>query len=181
MKTLPGLFTLAATLLLPTLLAAEPTNNPNLDIACVTRKMDEKTKDATEKSRTSTTKENWQYVVTLENKAFDDMKDLEVDYIIFFKQEELGSTGPAATKRQAGKTSIQVLKGHDKTEFRTDPVELVQAALSGGYYYKNGAKNTADANMAGIWIRVSQGGKVIAEYTRPSNLASKEKWDEAVK
>jgi hypothetical protein len=50
---------------------------------------------------------------------------------------------------------------------------------SGSYtYFLNGANPKAEDSLAGIWVRMYQNGKIVGEFTKPSNLASKEKWDE---
>src|SRR5271155_395568 len=74
--------------------------NGDLDFSCVARKVDQKTTNTTPKPATdgstgpsfTYTNEDWQYVVTLQNNdAFKDLANIEVKYIIFFKQEQLGS------------------------------------------------------------------------------------------
>ena len=36
------------------------------------------------------TKEHWVYDVTIENKTFKELTNLDLKYVIFFKQEQLG-------------------------------------------------------------------------------------------
>ena len=158
-----------------------------LDFSCVARKVDQKTSTTTPKPSNnggtgatfSYTNEDWQYVVTLKNKdAFKELTNLVVKYIIFFKQEQLGSLAGARLERQTGSARIDTIKGNDKVEFSTVAVKLQKASLGAGYSYDNGAKSDANANLAGLWIRVYQNGNLIAEMSRPSNLPSKEKWGE---
>jgi hypothetical protein len=182
MKSTLGIFIAMAVLsLLP---CAAHADNPALDFSCVARRADQQTKEAQGKTTNGGTdtvvkvKEDWQYVVTLENKdAFTPLQNLEIKYIIFFKQEQLGSLAAPRLGRQAGSTKIDSIKGNDKVEFHTVSVQLEKASLQGAYYL-NGAKTDANANLAGLWIRIYQNGNLIAEMCRPPTLSSKEKWEE---
>jgi hypothetical protein len=182
MKTSLRIFiVVAAILFLPLFVRAD---EGSLVFSCVGRRADQQTKESQGKTTnggTDTivqTKEDWQYVVTLENNdAFTALQNLEIQYIIFYKQEELGSLAGPRLGRQAGSAKIDIIKGNDKAEFHTVSVQLEKASLQGAYYL-NGAKEDANANLVGLWIRIYQNGKLIAEMSRPSNLPSKEKWEE---
>lgn len=149
----------------------------DIDFSCVTRKVDQKTtQSGTDTKAIIIDTEDWQYVVTLANNTFNDMKDIEVRYIIFTKSEELGTVAGVRVGRQYGSAKIDVLKAHDKTEFNTDAVKLQKASLPPTSYYPNGARMHGEASLSGLWIRIYQNGNLIAEMSRPSDLASKEKW-----
>jgi hypothetical protein len=127
--------------------------------------------------------EQWGFGVTLENRSLKPLAGLDVEYIIFYKHEQLGVKGPGKKSRLQGKSSIPSLGSLAKTTFDTESVPLTSAALVGSapgsdYYFANGAKPTTHDTMRGIWIRVYQNGKVIADYSTPTELSQSEKWDE---
>ena len=153
-------------------------NNPDIVINSVSKKLDENT-TAPSKGDGSIAekKEEWGYVLTLENKAFKPVSGLEVKYVVFYKQEQIGAKTAARLKRQSGTGTIQEIAAGGKTTFTTDPVELKKAVLQGNYYFTNGGKTKAEDGLSGIWFRVYQNGKLFAEYVRPASLAGKEKWE----
>src|SRR5437016_2035251 len=51
-------------------------------------------------------KELWTYEVTIENKTFKELSDLELKYVIFSKQEKLGAKEAAKARRQNGSISL---------------------------------------------------------------------------
>src|SRR5262249_22490384 len=140
-------------------------DNGNIAFTCVARRADQKSTDS-KKGDMTVTKEDWQYVVTLENTTFNDVANLEVNHISFFKHEELGSLAGARLGLRTGSTKVDSIKGHDKATFSTVNVKLTKASLAGGYYFKNGANAESNANLAGLWIRIYQNGNLIAEMSR---------------
>jgi hypothetical protein len=149
--------------------------NSDLDIHCTAKKVDESVKKASD-GGASTTKEHWHYEVTVENKTFKEIDNLEVKYAIFYNQEKLGvKTGPTV-QHQNGSFTIPALKPHEKKAFTTDPVELKKANLVGAWHYSSGAKPNAQDTLVGLALRISQNGQQFADYANPSTLG-KEKWE----
>ncbi len=168
--------TLLAVLCLPPCIAFA---DGDLDFSCVAKRIDQNTsKSGTSQNTIITDTEDWQYVVTLANNTFKDMANLEVRYVIFSKRQEIGTVAGVRVERQTGTAKIDNLKGHDKAKFDTVAVKLQKASLPVGSYYNNGGRTTGTANLAGLWIRIYQDGKLIAEMSRPPELATKEKWGE---
>ncbi|MEI8342891.1 MAG: hypothetical protein WCH43_15310 [Verrucomicrobiota bacterium] len=129
-------------------------------------------------------REQWAYNVTIENKCFRDLENLEIQYIIFMKPEIPGQkmlSGHVELKRKSGSTSIKFFKKYDKFPFTTESMELTGTQLSGGYYWGNGANQNAKDALKGIWVRVFADGKQVAEYANPATITSKEHWDEPKK
>lgn len=149
----------------------------DFDFRCDKKRVDA---DRSMNESTQTSNEKWTYHVWIENKSFKDQEKLEVQYAIFAKNEVAGSkTGAAKQSRVTGKKEIEKLRNTEKFEFETESVDLNKTQLVGGWYYGNGAKPRARASITGIWIRLLKDGAVIAEFTEPDNLKSKEKWDDA--
>jgi hypothetical protein len=119
------------------------------------------------------TKEHWVYNVTVENKTFKELDNLDLKYVIFFKQEQLGVKAAATPRQQSGSFSIDALKPHEKKSFSTNPVELNKANLVCNWIYSSGAKPNAQDTLVGLALRVYQGGQQFAELANPSLLREK--------
>ena len=161
-----------------TLLAATQlviAGNSDLEIHCTPKKIDETVNKASD-GGAATTKQHWNYEVTVENKTFKDLADLEVKYVVFLKQEQLGVKATATPRQEKGSFTISGLKPHEKKSFTTAPVEIKKSNLVGNWIYTSGAKPNAQDTLVGVAIRFYQNGQQFAEYANPPNLA-KEKWE----
>jgi hypothetical protein len=116
------------------------------------------------------TKEHWVYDVTIENKTFKELTDLDFKYVVFFTQERLGVKADPTKRQQSGSFSIDSLKSHEKKSFSTNPVELNKSNLVGHWHYESGAKPNAQGTLVGLAVRVYQGGQQFAEFANPSTL-----------
>ena len=166
------LFVLAA-LVLPGLVQA---GNSDVEIHCLSKKMAETRNPGSGEGGISKTKENWTYDVTIENKTFQDMANVEIKYVMFFNQEHLGKKEAAQLQRQAGGMTLPLLRSHEKKSFTTDLVELKKSNLIGHYHYTSGARPNAQDTLAGLWVRVYLNGQQFAEYANPSTIM-KERWE----
>ena len=150
--------------------------NVDLEIHCVAKPIDQSVNKGSD-GGINQTKEHWVYDVTVENKTFRDLANLDVKYLIFFTQEQLGVKAAAPSKRQqSGSFSIDSLRPHEKKSFSTNPVELNKSNLVGRYHWADGAKPNAQDKLVGLGVRVYQGGQVFAEFANPSTLL-REKWE----
>jgi hypothetical protein len=151
----------------------------DVDVSCQPKKIEDRVtgRQFNEESKT----QKWGYSVTVENKTFKPLAQLEVKYIIFYKHEQLGIKGPPQKKQISGSHTISEVPSNDKVSFDTDAVELTKAALLsslGGYtYFANGAKLKTDDSLTGIWIRIYQNGALFTEFANPSELPDREKWE----
>lgn len=148
----------------------------DVEIHCVPKRMDASANQNSAAGSIMRTKERWAYDVTIENKTFKDLSGLEMKYVIFFKQEKLGSRDAAASRRQNGSLTIGSLKAHEKKAFTTDSVELANTHLAPNYYYSDGGRQKAQDTLGGLWVRVYQNGQQLSDYANPSSLA-REKWE----
>jgi hypothetical protein len=149
--------------------------NSDVEIHCTPKKLNENVKKASD-GGANTIKEHWTYEVTVENRTFKELGDLDVKYAIFFKQEQLGVKAPPTPRHQNGSFTISSLKPHEKKSFTTDAVELSKSNLVGNWIYSSGAKPNAQDTLAGLAIRIYQKGQQFAEYGNPSTIL-KEKWE----
>jgi hypothetical protein len=155
----------------------------DLNITCEKKKFEPRPGSITEPQHSgegSTVTEHWGYKVSIENQGFKNLSNLEVKYIIFFKQEQLGIKGPPRKETISGTYTIPEIDSLATTSFETDPVKLTKSSLVGpvgGYtYFTNGAKPSATDTLTGLWVRVYQNGNLFAEYAYPAGLTSSETW-----
>jgi hypothetical protein len=133
--------------------------------------------DRDRKSIEMKTAEKWIYSVELQNAAFKDFANLEVQYAVFGSQETLGAKdAPARDITVTGAKTIPELKNNGRFAFDTEPLSLEKAQLGGGYYYPSGGDAKARAAVNGIWVRVFKDGEMIAEYASPSTLSKTREW-----
>ena len=172
MKYIPFLFILI-------LIAGAPfcvAGNFDVDFRCVAKPIDQTVNKGSGDGGINETKEHWVYDVTVENKTFKDLANLDVKYVIFFTQEQLGVKAAPTKRQQSGSFTIDVLGGHQKKTFSTNPVELKKSNVVGAWIYSDGAKPNAQDKLTGLAVRVYQGGKLFAEFANPATLL-KEKVD----
>lgn len=119
----------------------------------------------------------WSYFITMENKSFKDVSDMEIKYVMFSKQEVYGEMetvgGHQDLQRHEGSISIKLLKNNDQVSFSTDGIVLKNVTYNDGWYADEGAKGA----LRGLWLRVYVGGIMVAEYMNPQNLNDKVTFD----
>jgi hypothetical protein len=117
----------------------------------------------------------WSYAVTMENKSFKDVQDIQIKYVMFSIQQQVGvvTTGRQNLQRHTGTVSIKVLKNNDTITFNTDAILLKTVDYYDGYYADEQAKGA----LRGLWIRVYVGGQMVYEFMDPQNLSNKETFD----
>ena len=143
--------------------------NFDVEIHCFPKRIDQSVKKASD-GGTNETKEHWVYDLTIENKTFKELTNLDLKYVIFFTQERLGVKADPTRRQQSGNFSIDSLKSHEKKSFSTNPVELNKSNLVGHWHYESGAKPNAQDTLVGLAVRVFQGGQQFAEFANPSTL-----------
>ena len=148
----------------------------DLEIHCIPKRVDQNAKMAGD-GGAAVTKEHWAYEVTVENRTFKEMDNLDVKYIIFFNQEQLGVKAAATSRRQNGGFTIAALKPHEKKVFTTDSVELSKSHLVGNWIYHSGAKPNATDTLSGLWVRAYQADQLLSDYANPSTLKIQQKWE----
>jgi hypothetical protein len=143
--------------------------NFDFEIHCFPNRIDQSVKKVSD-GGANETKEHWIYDVTIENKTFKELTNLDLKYVIFFTQERLGVKADATKRQQSGNFSIDSLKSHEKKSFSANPVELNKSNLVGHWHYESGAKPNAQDTLVGLAVRVYQGGQQFAEFANPSTL-----------
>jgi hypothetical protein len=174
MKISYGIMSLLAALTIGS--SSTHAGNFDLEIHCVPKRIDQNVKQASD-GGAAITKEHWAYDVSIENKTFQNLNNLQVKYVIFFSQERLGVKAAATAERQPGSFTIPAIGSHQKRTFTTDSVELDKSHLVGNWIYPSGAKPNATGTLNGLWVRVYQNGQLFAEYANPANLTTQQKWE----
>ena len=118
------------------------------------------------------------YELRLQNQTIGDLSGLKVDYIIFVQRQKLGErmTDPPKIERIAGSQPVDVLNNRDPKSVMTTAFALHKQTLGGGWSYTNGGRVRAEDSVGGVWVRISQGDQMIAEYINPSSVKSRG-WD----
>lgn len=173
MKTVSRLSALAVLLTAST---AQPlTQNYQVDVKCEQKRFEVK---RTGSESTEAAEEKWGYAITVTNHSFKDIPDLQVEYLMFSRQESFGSkAGAAKPERTSGKKSLGALKNNGTPSLETEAVTLKKSRLKADWYWANGAKSHAKAELIGIWVRVYSGAELLTEFVRPAGLKTQEKWE----
>jgi hypothetical protein len=148
----------------------------DVQITAAKKKLDEeKTREGTNK--TVITKEIV-YNITVQNKRFKVMPEIQVKYMIFVDDAQGGSKEDATSKAHTGSETLTNLASNASVSFETKPFKLTTVDLDAGWYYTTGAGNRARDKANGVWIRAYADGKMIGEYANPSTVAKKNEWKE---
>lgn len=118
------------------------------------------------------------YNVTVTNKTFRTLPEVEIKYMLFYEEVQPGSTDKPSTLHVKGKETLANLESNRPVTFETQPVQLAKSELDGNVYWTSGAKSRAKDSVAGLWIRAFAGDKLIGEYANPSTVTKKFDWKE---
>ncbi len=117
------------------------------------------------------------YTIKLANASFADLKDLKVDYLVFVEKQKLGTKRDAdAVTRVTGSDHVPLLTRAAPVTLTTRDVPLSKSNLVGNYYFANGGRIKVEDTVKGIWVRVSQSGKIVGEYSNPGSITQRG-WD----
>jgi hypothetical protein len=127
---------------------------------------------------TSKSSEKYVYEMKVQNRSFGDVPALDVQYLIFVERQKLGERKEKDTiDRITGSAKVEPLSRNTMVRtVSTSEIVLAKQSLGGGMYYVNGGRQKVEDNIVGVWVRVLNEGKVIAEYTNPSTV-TKRGWD----
>ena len=144
----------------------------------IERKMHENEEKSEKLYNKKITAKDTHYAILLENNSACNFKELELEYCIFYEQEEQGS-GKEVNKQgvYCGKIPIDSLKPKSKKTLKTDAVTICKVELDSDWYYGSGSDNVQEGEVHGIKIRVhmtaSSGRKETREDFFPKGMKSK--------
>jgi hypothetical protein len=122
--------------------------------------------------------EKYQYEVKVQNQTFGDVPALDVRYLIFVERQKLGSRKESDTvDRITGSAKVEPLNRKTMAgTVSTSEFVLTKHTIAGDFYYANGGRQKVADNVLGVWVKVFNEGKLVAEYTNPSTV-TKRGWD----
>lgn len=117
------------------------------------------------------------YDIKLVNGTFADLSGLTLNYVIFVEHQKLGKKKDEdVVARVTGSQAIPSLRNKSPQIVTTKDIELIKSNLVGSYYFPNGGRIKVADSVKGVWVRVSQDGKIVGEYTNPSTVTTRG-WD----
>ena len=130
-----------------------------------------------------TTIEQTGYEITLENRSDTPLKNIIVEYCIYYEQERADRDKQVTDEGvKCGVLHIDELAPKAKTTLQTDPVTLRKHELSSNWFHYSGAENKQQGKVVGIWMRVylplSDGQRVTRQYSLPTSLKKNRKWSD---
>lgn len=137
----------------------------------------EEEKNMADKVLTVTTRDV-AYKVTVQNKTFSDMANLQIKYMIFYESENAGSKEGSMDSATTGSQTLALIPRSGTITFETKPVRLTTTDLDGGYYYTSGASNRSKDRIRGAWFRAYLNGEMVGEYANPSTISKNKTWKE---
>ncbi len=125
--------------------------------------------------------ENYGYEVTLQNRSTSTLENLELEYCIYYEQEEYKRGGEARKEGvRYGKLDVGTLLPKSERELVTKPVTIYTEELDSDWYYGSGADNKQSGKVRGIWVQVhmvlDDGKKISRNFCLPDSLSGKMAW-----
>jgi len=121
------------------------------------------------------------YEVKVLNRTAVRFDDLEVQYNIFYEQEEL-TPGASIAKDLSSKGSEKLVLDKQKSKvFQTGPYEVYNQRLAGGYDgYVGGAPTNQSGKSKGIWLKLylktKSGQTAVKDVANPKTAISQYTW-----
>ena len=121
------------------------------------------------------------YKIVLENRSETSMKDLEVEYCIYYEQDEVRNRKQHTAEGVfCGSFPRGTIPPKTKVEKLTKMVKIYKRELDSGRIYISDIKNVQKGRVRGIWIRVnmklSSGEKLTRNYCLPDSLNNSKVW-----
>ena len=148
----------------------------DVQISATTRKLDEQ-KDRQGDKVTVTTREI-AYKVTVENRTFKTIPELQMKYMIFYVDPKPGSREKPIEGSHKGSETLTDLASNRTATFETIPVKLTKEGLNAGWYWVGGGSSRLKDKVTGVWIRAYSNGNLVGEYSNPTTVSKKKEWKE---
>jgi hypothetical protein len=124
---------------------------------------------------TITTKEV-AYTVTVENRTFKTIDELQVKYMIFYLDPKPGSSDKPLEVSHQGMETFTHFGANRTATFKTIPLKLMKEELDSGWFYESGGSGRSKDRVTGVWIRAYANGEIVGEYSNPTTIAKKREW-----
>ena len=124
---------------------------------------------------TLTTKEV-AYMVTVENRTFKTIDELQIKYMIFYLDPKPGSSDKPLEVSHKGRETLTNFAANRTAIFETSPLKLIKEELDSGWFYEGGVSGRSKDRVTGVWIRAYVNGEIVGEYSNPTTIARKREW-----
>ena len=148
----------------------------DVQISATTRKLDQQ-KDRQGDKVTVTTREI-AYRVTVENRTFKTIPELQMKYMIFYVDPKPGSREKPIEAYHKGSETLMGLESNRTATFETNPFKLTKEELDAGWYWAGSEKSRLKDKVTGVWIRAYSNGNLVGEYSNPTTVPKKKEWKE---
>ncbi len=135
--------------------------------------------------KTVTTFERIAFEVKFQNQNKSELKDIRMEYRIYYEQSELVREKKPETKQKyfAGEMAIPVLPGNSKTMVTTETVEIhkdsVNPVPQSGGDLRRGGEGEVHGIRARLYMKMSSGKEVMREFSYPEKLSEEDfSWKE---
>jgi len=145
----------------------------------ISKRRFDRDEDYTESTHLET--EKVAYAIALRNRAATALPALQVEYRVYWIDERHGASKADEIDPQfiTESETIATLAGGAETAFETQPVELTEGGLRGGWTYTNSdLKNREKDKLLGIHVRVRAGERIVEEAFHPPSLDGRFEWKE---
>jgi len=147
---------------------------PSLQITAVPKVDEDKRKSIGGASEVAVGILNGFYRVMVKNTSFmEDTPALTAKYRVFVLRDD-GKKNLREVKPQRiqGEAALPAIKASATGTFDTSSVKLSKTSLDPSYYYSNHQRQTSKDTLDGIWLRLYDGDKMVAEFMSSSKLAT---------
>lgn len=119
------------------------------------------------------------YNVTVENATPMALPELKVIYVMLKEGaiQAASSNKDVVPEQLKGEATLEPMKMRGTSTFRTKSIPMRESRLKSGWSYTSGGRDNAVDELIGICIRIMAGDQIIYEFSRPSSLADRVKWD----
>ena len=148
----------------------------DIQISASPRKLDEQ-KDRQGGNVTVTTKEI-AYRITVENRTFKTIPELQVKYLVFYVDPKPDSNEKPIEVCHKGSETLTDLASNRAAAFETKPLKLTKEELDAGWYWTGSVSSRLKDRVTGVWIRAYSNGNLLGEYSNPTTVSKKREWKE---
>ncbi|MCU0781101.1 MAG: hypothetical protein MUF04_08375, partial [Akkermansiaceae bacterium] len=121
--------------------------------------------------------ERWAFAVEVRNRSQVDLEGLKLSYRIYVDPQaskKLAFGGTSAVS--AGDITLDKVARGGVLKRNTDEVVLNRIELSADYEFNDRSRSKLEDKLDGIWIKIWQGNRKVAEFKSNEPTVKKAKW-----
>ena len=121
--------------------------------------------------------DKWRMEVDVRNTGFKPLPALKARYMIFVQRQTPGSKPQEdVVEKVLGAEDVSAIAAQGSGTFSTKEIVLNTENLFGPYHYVNGGRIKTKDNILGVWIKLFDGDKEVAQMANPTTLPARNKW-----